>query len=829
MKISKHNQQCLNDHIIRNDIDYKKGNNYILAIKEDGDWSNVYPIIYLVNDDYWGINKDDIEKINISRSGINIANHELVIVGGRCYSNLDSRYSHYVYGNYVYEIEAESNIICDIFAGIIDYNNNTVKFENDLYDLYEKYIQNQKPFYIIDSSFIVGPFTIKSMEGNLYIIKKHQHNAIHKTPYNPDYIFEPEQDNYTNNIKRFFLFSEDKSDLFKNSEEIDFISNKELLEWIREEYKKHDSQAVEHSDTILLLYQWTEKTTEIKANTSRYNRFIELKDSFNDYSETISKFIDLVPEIKNIKEEIEKINNEKDSLTQEKDKLNNEKKTLKEDCDEKRNERKELDGEIKSLENKKTEYQEEIEKRYNEEKRTLLEEIGELNKSKANISDTIVKEYNEAKVDVLKLEEHNNYLEKRKAELERVIDRLSKEFIREQENAHEQLSELVKSKTHFDFIRGKRFSDTKNNSEYKYDYELRDQVPFDSYEELRNKIITVFNSQNRRCDEHFIDNLLISTCQNLFTLFVGLPGTGKTSMARLISTCLSGKERRTEVSVGRGWTSHKEFLGFYNPLSGNFIETHKGLYKKLQDLGHEFIENKSGDCPIQYIILDEANLSPIEHYWSMFINDTDRDINGDFEIDLGDGGLIKHHNAIRFIGTINNDHTTERLSPRILDRVNLVYFKPEDINQFNSTELIEELCISKKQLELFLQPNNALEINYSEDARFIEQKIIYKEIKNHLKEEMQIYLSPRIDIAMERYCKVANMYMKERFRPLDYVIAQRILPLISNGKKEPLEVLKEKLVKLKLNKSVSFDILEQIIKQGEKDFGMYEYFSILGY
>lgn len=82
------------------------------------------------------------------------------------------------------------------------------------------------------------------------------------------------------------------------------------------------------------------------------------------------------------------------------------------------------------------------------------------------------------------------------------------------------------------------------------------------------------------------------------------------------------------------------------------------------------------------LALDEANLSPMEYYWSDFMGACDNEIvvGGDIAepdnvppvvIDIGGDPMVVT-GTLRFLATINNDHTTTKLSPRLLDRVWIV-------------------------------------------------------------------------------------------------------------------------------------------------------------
>ena len=68
-----------------------------------------------------------------------------------------------------------------------------------------------------------------------------------------------------------------------------------------------------------------------------------------------------------------------------------------------------------------------------------------------------------------------------------------------------------------------------------------------------------------------VANVLICLTQSYITTFAGLPGTGKTSLVNILAEILglknSGAKRFVEVPVEKGWTSYKDFIGYYNPFS----------------------------------------------------------------------------------------------------------------------------------------------------------------------------------------------------------------------------------------------------------------------
>ncbi len=395
---------------------------------------------------------------------------------------------------------------------------------------------------------------------------------------------------------------------------------------------------------------------------------------------------------------------------------------------------------------------------------------------------------------------------------------MKSEFTSEQKNAQEKLAELVKGKTHFDFISGRDLSEQESEIFNYLNFKIIDQYNQNQYRDFRNELVTIFRQNNRNFETHYIDNLLISIFQNTLTILAGVPGTGKTTLARLLTNILVPKEKIREVSVNRGWTSQKDFIGFVNPLTKKFHSSSTDIYSLLKQLNYEANdEDLYLNSPMAFIILDEANLSPLEHYWSSFYNLTDS--SGMLEMKLGHNETVKFPNNLRFIGTINYDHTTEELSPRVLDRINIIQLnKTEDIsfNEFSNSK-IENIQLSfQRCIEFF-------ELSFNSSSLKIEDKIEkgYKEIKNEFK-NLKIFISPRVEISIKRYINLASKYMSDVNKPLDYCVSQRLLPLINfqgSDNKTKLEALREKLKEHKCE--ISIRILEEIISIGTEK-GIYE-------
>lgn len=520
-------------------------------------------------------------------------------------------------------------------------------------------------------------------------------------------------------------------------------------------------------------------------------------------------FINRLPQMKFVKDEINKLSEKRLQLNSEITRLKAQEEKLQQDI-EKENQ------EFESLKQDKENFREQ--ELIN--KKTILEtEITELEVRKNNLSSFVNVEEERLSKELATIKDDIRWKQKSKQELEYAIQNLRKEFVNKQIEEQEKLKELIQHKKYFDFLSGRDLSTYNINDEVKYpDLRIKDEdVKYENYISFRNQVLDILARNNRKVDSHFLDNLLISIHQNTLTLLAGLPGTGKTSLAKLLVNILAPAEKIREVSVSRGWTSSKDLIGFFNPLTKRFIPSSTGIYSLLKQLDYECKNNLFLDSSLAYVILDEANLSPLEHYWSIFYNLTDSKVNEDkyFALDLGGTEQLRYANNLRFIGTINYDQTTEELSPRVIDRANIIRLKPENFNIDNLIyqDIKKVLLRYRDIIDYFelLDFKNELNVAFND-----EREQLFRDIKDEFK-KLNIYVSPRVEISIKRYCNVAKKIMHEENRPLDYAIAQRLLPLINvQGvhAKQKLKELQEKLPEDKF--SISANILKDIISLGEE-------------
>lgn len=317
-------------------------------------------------------------------------------------------------------------------------------------------------------------------------------------------------------------------------------------------------------------------------------------------------------------------------------------------------------------------------------------------------------------------------------------------------------------------------------------------------------------------------NYLISVFQNYITVFAGEPGTGKTSLCKLLAKSLGlYDDRFAEILVERGWTSSKDLIGYYNPLTKEIEETQPDFSNCMKQLTRENAENVV-KAPY-FVLLDEANLSPIEYYWShfnFFADDPSKQ-----KITYSDGTEYSFGTELRFLATINYDQTTADLSPRFLDRAwvismgsvpvdAIVYSLSDDTMVSNGGEVI-----SLEVLNKLFDWKNVKDKKMNQITKTRLDRII-----NKMKDGNHI-ISPRSINAIMHYYLVAEGYMSSKEVALDFAISQKILPCINGNGKQYGEFLKDLMNICKENQlNRSANIISKIIERSEHEF--YGFFSL---
>ncbi len=186
------------------------------------------------------------------------------------------------------------------------------------------------------------------------------------------------------------------------------------------------------------------------------------------------------------------------------------------------------------------------------------------------------------------------------------------------------------------------------------------------------------------------------------TVMAGVSGTGKSAIPKLYSEAMGVHFQ--PLAVEPRWDSPKDLLGFFNYVTNRYEPT--TLARALfQFQGLHYPDFKPNDDMKDYMLmpmLDEMNLARIEYYFSEFLSKLEmrrlvapltQENLGVVALEIfqgfsarGEDGRMVEESPIRlfanqntlFVGTMNEDETTQSLSDKVIDRANVLYFGRPD-------------------------------------------------------------------------------------------------------------------------------------------------------
>lgn len=366
------------------------------------------------------------------------------------------------------------------------------------------------------------------------------------------------------------------------------------------------------------------------------------------------------------------------------------------------------------------------------------------------------------------------------------------------------------------------------------------KIPEMSREQVLDYICKTIQIERPQYSRNTIVNIMICISQGFLTVFSGRPGCGKTSICRIIGKTLGLSDlhqyaddsdvsriidRFLPISVERGWTSKRDLIGYYNPLTKTFDKSNGQIFEALKLMD---IENSTNGNRFPYIVLlDEANLSQMEYYWADFMNVCD-DLQSTSNVNLGENYIFSIPETLHFVATMNSDHTTDTLSPRLIDRAWIITLPR--ISTIAANQSIEDDMVNIIPWEylksVFVVGNG------SDEALPEEITKQYNAIIALLKKN-KVSVSPRSDLAIKRYLHVATRLMTEdefgidgSVVALDYAVSQRIIPHL-NGYGEEYEIWLRDLYSYFANNGLtsSARLINDMIDRGNGQMKYYRFFE----
>lgn len=174
------------------------------------------------------------------------------------------------------------------------------------------------------------------------------------------------------------------------------------------------------------------------------------------------------------------------------------------------------------------------------------------------------------------------------------------------------------------------------------------------------------------------------------TVLAGVSGTGKSLLPRRYAEAMG--IHFLQVAVEPRWDSPQDLLGFYNYVESRYRATE--LARLMAHLDPWQSLNLPEGAPdfrdhMALVLLDEMNLARVEYYFSEFLSRLEarpvwrdsltKEDCKDALIPVDIRGmqdpprLFPAHNIL-FVGTMNDDESTQSLSDKVLDRGNVLQF-----------------------------------------------------------------------------------------------------------------------------------------------------------
>jgi len=265
------------------------------------------------------------------------------------------------------------------------------------------------------------------------------------------------------------------------------------------------------------------------------------------------------------------------------------------------------------------------------------------------------------------------------------------------------------------------------------------------------------------------------------------------------------------VRVPRGWRGRQDVLGYHNPITGEYERAPTGVYAML-----EWHQRTDLQVPA-WLLFDEANLSAPEHYLSDFLGMMDEV--ADRSLATGaPGEIFTVPDYLRFVFTINQDHSVEALTPRVLDRAAVVYVPPPDsfgaANTYSSGTTGSTHTLTMEQLRGLLSAVPG-ELNASEDATL--KKVVKVLHDNNPRMGMPTRISPRKHrrVLMHTTTMRHILGVNAGLDALDHAIATHVLSLI-RGSGKVYRARLDALTRETESLPVSAGLLQRIIAAGDQ-------------
>jgi 5-methylcytosine-specific restriction endonuclease McrBC GTP-binding regulatory subunit McrB len=262
------------------------------------------------------------------------------------------------------------------------------------------------------------------------------------------------------------------------------------------------------------------------------------------------------------------------------------------------------------------------------------------------------------------------------------------------------------------------------------------------------------------------------------------------------------------ISVQSNWTDRTELFGFFNQIEGKYSST--PFLKFLQ---------QASDNPAvpHLLILDEMNLSKVEHYFSDFLSCLESRILDGNEVSQepiylhGRGDYVEADDPLVEVvpsklylpqnlyvtGTVNVDETTYMFSPKVLDRANVIEFNDVDFSLLEGSEAADDTTLVLSSVPIFRGSNPVNVSDYLDAPEHV--RAMLKELVEILKPH-SLHFGYRVAQEVARFVNSVRTYVGDEQAAIDAAVdaqlVQKVLPKFSGSQAQLEEPLRKVLFRL---------------------------------
>lgn len=266
-------------------------------------------------------------------------------------------------------------------------------------------------------------------------------------------------------------------------------------------------------------------------------------------------------------------------------------------------------------------------------------------------------------------------------------------------------------------------------------------------------------------------------------VLAGISGTGKSLLPELYAAAAG--MNFLSVPVQPRWDGPQDVLGFYNYMEGRYKATELARFLRQADKWN----NKDGagafpEDALNIVLLDEMNLARVEYYFADFLSKLEqrqgKDLNDTVQrkqielflecgAGLGGRSLCVDTNVF-FIGTMNEDETTQMLSDKVIDRSNLLRFgRPAKLTGETDKGGFLSACQNETRITRSLWDNwnardNVIALDYEEQLEALNKQFatVGRPFGHRIKRSVDAYMHayPILGVDAERIAFADQIEMK---------------------------------------------------------------------